>query len=571
MIKKAEKFADIKVETPDIDELKSQIGALQKKLEEAQEPAAAIGAVKEYFALTDEFNSVAGIISIHFTQDTNNEEYRRGQELIDDIAPLFTEAANAFEKAILSSPHIKELIAEFGDLFIRRLELDQQNFDPSIVEDLQEENKLSSQYGAIIAGAKIEFDGQTYNLPQMARFLSSPDRDVRRRAAAARWKFVSDNDEKIGSIFDKLVKVRTKMAKKLGHETFTPVGYGRLGRLGYGPDDVAQYREQILKFITPLSEKHRKLQMERLGIADPHYYDYSVYFLDGNPKPSGDTAQLTDAAEEMYHQMKPEIGEYFTYLKKHGQLDLEARTGKQSGGYEEYIPALKSPFIFSNFNGTDADVQVLTHEFGHALQGFLGSDFIVPSYRSPGYECCEMHSMSMEYIAYPYLGKFFEEKDLKKYRFQHIIDAIFFLPYGVAVDEFQHRIYEKPELTHTERKAVWREIEKKYLPYRQYGADSDFLENGGFFMTQAHIFQSPFYYIDYTIAQVVSLEFLVDSQKDFDSTLDKYLDFCKLGGSLDYHELLLAGRIKDPMKVGVIEKLIPEVLSVIEKYQAEVK
>lgn len=561
------KFSDIKVSVPNYEEYKKEAAEIKDEILNASSAEIAVAAIRKYFALTDTFDTVSTIIFIHFSQNTLDEEYVKAQDEMDEKGPLFTEIFTDLEKAILNSKYLKDIENTFGELYIAQLKNAQDIFSNEIIEELQLENKYVSEYNKLKSGAMIEFQGKEYNLPQMQKFMVSSDREVRRLANKATWDFYENHDKEFGDIYDKLVKVRTKMAQKLGYENFVPLAYKRMQRLDYTAKEISKYRLELKKYLVPLAEKYRLKQMERIGIKDPHFYDYSINFIDGNPVPNGDTETLTNEAERMYHEMNEDIGQRFTYLKEHGHLDLEARKGKQGGGYEAPMADLKAPFIFSNFNKTQGDVEVLTHEFGHALQAMLGASYEVPSYRSPGMECCEMHSMSMEYLTYPYLHYLFDEENLRKYLYQHILDAIFFIPYVATVDEFQHVVYENPNLTPEERKHEWKKIEKEYTPHIHYGEDSEFLENGGFWYKQAHIFENPFYYIDYTIAQVVSLEFLVESHEDYKKALDKYLNYCKLGGTLPYNKLLDKASIANPMHEGVIRDLMVKVEEIIKKYE----
>lgn len=559
-------FKMMKGEIPDIEEFIRKLEDLENRVKKADSKEAVLETLYEYFKISDDISTDYDVISIHFTQDTTNEEYAKAMETMDNNLPKLEDASKKYEKALLDSKHLSYIEEKVGTYFVQMLKESQKQFSKEIMEDLVEESRLASEYSKLTASAQIEYKGEVLNLSQLGKYYGSPDRQERKEASELANEFYAKHDEELGTIYDKLVHVRDKMAKKLGFENYLKLGYLRLGRLDYDENDVRSYREQILKYIVPLANKYHDIQIKRIKIDKPEYYDYSINFLDGNPKPMGTTEEKIKNAQDLYDEMDKEIGNYFRVLVDGNLLDLEARKGKASGGYECYIPNLHAPFIFSNFNGTDGDVQVLTHEFGHALQAFLGSKYI-PAYRSPGMECCEMHSMSMEYLTYPYLNKIFDKENLKKYLFQHIIDAIFFIPYGVAVDEFQELVYKNPDMNYIERKKCWREVEKKYCPHKVYKGTSKFLDDGGYFYRQCHIFESPLYYIDYTIAQVVSLYFLVKSHENYKGAIDQYLFFSSLGGTLPYKKLLKTSGIPNPMEDGVIEKLIPEVEALIAMYQ----
>ena len=557
-------FMEIEIDRPDLEQIKADYAKLCLRLDEAKVPDEAVSAVLESFTLQDQVASELDIIYIRNTIDTTDEKYAELKDYCDEIEPIIQECSSAFDRAVLNSRFLEAIGEKFGKHYIDQLRVADKTFKPEIVPDLQQENRLRTQYTKIVSSAQVEYDGKTYTLAQLGPLMQSQDREVRRQTNELYWDFYAKHEQEIGNIYDQLVHVRHRIATELGYKNFVQLAYDRLGRIGYGPDEVKNYRQEVLTNIVPLSNELFARKIERIGISDPHYYDYNLTFKSGNPVPKGDCDELVAAASAMYAKISPVASEKFEFMRSHGLFDLQSKKGKAPGGYESYIPALKAPFIFSNFNGTSGDIDVLTHEFGHALQAFLGSDYVVPSYRSPGYECCEMHSMSMEFFAYPYISLFVGEEQDEKYRYNHLTSAITFIPYGVSVDEFQHFVYEHPEASPEERKRAWREIEKKYLPHRQY-PENEFLESGGYWMRQTHIFDSPFYYIDYTIAQVVAFEFFIESLANYQKAFDRYLKFDKIGGSLSYKALLKVAGIDDPMETGTIAKITPELKNYLDQ------
>ena len=400
-----------------------------------------------------------------------------------------------------------------------------------------------------MAGAKIEFQGNTYNLSQMRPFTQDLKRETRHQAQLVVSEWFKVNEKEIDRIYDEMVKVRTKIAKELGYANFVQLGYDRLGRSDYNHVDVKSYRDQIFESVVPVVAELQKRKAKRIEIDNPKSYDLALSFLTGNPTPKGDRPHLVNQAKEMYEEMSPETGEFWNYMMKHDLLDLDAKEGKMGGGYCTFIPKYDSPFIFANFNGTSGDVDVLTHEAGHAFQ-IYSSRKNIPAYRWPTMEAAEIHSMSMEFFAWPWIDKFFKE-DTDKYKFTHLAGA----PYGVAVDEFQHGIYENPDMTPDERKEWWRKVEKKYLPYKDYDDDA-FTEKGTFWYRQGHIFGMPFYYIDYTLAQVCAFQYWVKSQKDHSNALEEYKELCKLGGSKSFVALIESAKLDNPFKQGVVKDII---------------
>ena len=433
----------------------------------------------------------------------------------------------------------------------------EKTFDESIIPLLIEENKLVSKYDSLIASAKIKFDGKVLNLPQMAKYMQNPDREIRKAASKAYYKFTSKIEPELADIYDKLVHIRHEMALKLGFKNFVELGYRRLGRLDYDSNDVAIYREQIRKAVTPIAKKLNKIRLERIGVKKPYCYDMALSYPDGNPTPIGGKDVLVDAAKKMYGEMSEDTNVFFNFLVDNELMDLEAKPGKQSGGYMTYFPLYKCPFIFSNFNGTSGDVDVLTHEFGHAFQAYESKDIKISEYQAPTLEACEIHSMSMEFFAYPWMHLFFDNP--ARYKEDHLSSAISFLPYGVSVDEFQHFVYENPNATKEERNAKWLEIEKKYTPYKS-NKGSKFLLNGSRWMLQGHIFASPFYYIDYTFAQVFAFSFHNLDVINHEKAWDRYINLCKLGGRYPFVELVKHAKLSNPFSKGFVKKNIKPLL-----------
>ncbi len=555
----------IVVEKPNKDEIIEAIKSLDERLKNAKTGEEAVSTVREYFTLSDDIRTIFSLVYIHYTINTADPYYKELSELIDNISPEISEYSNQFDKDFYDSPFRKELAEVFGELYFDQVALSNKTFSKEIIPDLVEENKLTREYIDVISSGLIEFRGEKYSLSQMGKFTTSLDRETRKEASTATWNFYADHDEQIGQIYDGMVKVRTRIAHKLGYKNFLYLGYDRMGRLDWTPEDAKEYREKILKYIVPLSSEIFEKQKERLGYPDMHYYDYSIFYKSGNPTPKGTPDELIAQAKKMYSELSPVASKYFDFMVDHHCMDILAKKNKAGGGYMDYLPSLKTSFIFSNFNGTSGDVDVLTHEFGHSLQGFLGAENTdVPSYRSPGYECCEMHSMSMEYLTYPWMKYFFKE-DTDKYLYQHLCDAITFIPYGCIVDAFQAYVYENPDLTHEERKAYFRSLEKTYLPHRQY-EENAFLESGGYFERQAHIFENPLYYLDYTIAQVVALEFFAESEKNHKEAFNKYLAFDRLGGTLPFRTLLKKAGIENPMDGDTLKDVSEDVMKYLSTF-----
>jgi M3 family oligoendopeptidase len=547
------KFQEFKYERPDLEEYKKRSNKLLELLATGKTLAVELETIDSVFKLHDEMSTLFNLVSIRNSVDTTDEFYEKEQDYFNEIMPHLQQLETMFLKKLLDSKYRKELVEKFGTLIFEKGELAQKTFSPEVINELQQENKLSTEYSKLLAGAKIEFQDGIYNLSQMRPFTQDINREVRHQAQLAVSHFFEENEEQIDRIYDDMVKIRAIIAKKLGYKNFVQLGYDRFGRTDYNHVDVKGYRDQIFESVVPLVTELTARKAKRLGISNPKSYDLALSFLSGNPTPKGDSTWQTNHAKDMYEEMSPETGEFINFMIDHNLLELDSKAGKSGGGYCTYLPEYNAPYIFANFTGTSGDVDVLTHEAGHAFQVYSSRSHI-PEYRWPTMEAAEIHSMSMEFLAWPWINKFFEE-DTNKYKFNHLAGALSFLPYGVLVDEFQHGIYENPELTPAERKLLWRKIEKKYLPFKDYD-DDKFLDKGTFWYRQGHIFGAPFYYIDYTLAQVCAFQFWVKSRENHQAAFDQYLALCKLGGSKSFVDLIESAKLNNPFKKGTVEEII---------------
>lgn len=549
------KFDEYKYVRPDIDTVKVHYTSLIEKFNNSESADGQYNVIKEINNLSKDIDTMLNLVAIRHSVNTADEFYDTENEYMDNTSPIFQGLTVEYYKALINSKFKDDLKKKIYPQYFTMAEMEIKSFSSDVISDLQEENKLQSQYDKLISSAKINFDGNTFNLSQMQPYMQSSCRKTRKQAYEKYSNFFEENMDKFDEIFDKMVKTRHNIAVKLGYANFIELAYTRMHRSEYNSQDVQSYRNQVLKYIVPLSVELRKRQAKRLGIDDFKYYDKDLNFTTGNATPKGSKNWMLEKAQKMYSELSPETKEFFDYMIDKNLFDLETKPNKQSGGYCTYIQNYKSPFIFANFNGTSGDVDVLTHEAGHAFQVYQSRDIDFPELIFPTYEACEIHSMSMEFITWPWMDLFFEENELK-HKFSHLSDAMLFIPYGVTVDEFQHRVYENPNMTPAERRSTWRKIEKKYLPCINYD-DNKFYEEGGYWFKQGHIFCNPFYYIDYTLAQVCAFQYWVKfNLSDRKKAWDEYLHLCKIGGSKPFLELLKEGRLQSPFENSTIESVI---------------
>lgn len=552
------KFSDFSYQRPDMTAMQEQFTALLTQFDNATSMQQQNDLMKQINKLRANFDTMWNIALIRYNIDTTNADYEAEQNYFDEQLPVFDGLKSQFYRSLVASKFKKELSELWGSQLFDIAEATIKTFSPEVLEDLKKENKLISSYTKLKASAKVEFNGETLNLAGMEPFMQSEDRAIRKAASAAKWQFYADNATEFDRIFDELVQVRHTIATKLGYANFVELGYNRMLRTDYDAKMVANFRKQVLEDIVPVAKELRQRQAKRLGVEDDFkYYDIKFNFKTGNPTPKGSPDWIVANGKVLYNELSPETDEFFNFMIDNELMDLVNKDGKAPGGFCTFIDNYKSPYIFSNFNGTSHDINVLTHEAGHAFQVYMSRDYEVPEYNWPTYEACEIHSMSMEFFAWPWMESFFKE-DTEKFKFEHLSDSLLFLPYGVSVDEFQHFIYENPKATPAERNKAWRAIEKKYLPWVNYEGN-EFLENGGYWQQQAHIYASPFYYIDYTLAQICAFQFwtkALDNQKE---AFADYIELCKAGGSKPFLELVEYAKLTSPFEDGCIKSVMKPV------------
>ena len=484
------------------------------------------------------------LASIKYSINTKDDFYMAENEYWDEYGPLYQDLDYNLYQTLLKIDYKDQIIGEYGQQFYGLMECNVKSFSKEIIGLLQEENKLTSEYTALLASAKIDFDGRICNLSDMNLYMESLDDKVREEAIRAHTHFFEENEARFDQIFDRLVKIRHQMALKMGYKSFVDLGYYRMQRTDYNRDMVSNLRENVLAKYGKKAQNLYDDQAKRIGRDKIDYFCEKIEFLDGNAEPQGGSEEIFEAGRAMYSSLSEETKEFFEFLLSRGLFDVEARENKAMGGYCTVLPEYRMPFIFANFNGTVDDIDVLTHEAGHAFQMYMSRHINMPELIFPTMDSCEIHSMSMEFFTYPWMDLFFGQ-DVEKYKTYHYGAAIKLLPYGCLVDHFQHEIYENPDMTPEQRKETWSRLEKNYLPYRDYG-DLEILNRGGYWYRQGHIFKDPFYYIDYVLAQICALNFYEKMQEDFDIAWNDYLKICKLGGKYSFFNLVKAGNLPNP-------------------------
>ena len=559
-------FREMPYSRPDMDELSRVYTEVIEKLQNAASYDEARTAFFDLQETEKQADTMMSLCSVRNTIDTTDEYYAGEIKWLREENARLIPLRKQFRQALADSPFRPDFEKEFGAQLLRMVDASLKTTDEKIIADTIRVSEITQQYQKDSAVAVTEFRGEQCNFYGLLKHMESTDREERQEAFHAWAALYEQISPKLDEQYDELVHLRDGMAKKLGFRSYTDLAYLERRRFDYTQEDAAKFRAQIKAFVTPAVAEIREKQRQLLGVDKLHFYDEALIFPEGNADPIGTMEELVAKAQQMYREMSPETGEFFDFMVKYHLFDLQTRPGKRMGGYMTRFPGYKAPFIFSNFNGTSADVDVLTHEAGHAFQGYLAMRSIpIGMLSGSTSEINEIHSMTMEHFAYPWMESFFGE-NCEKYLTAHLIGAISVIPYMACVDEFQHRMYEKPDLSAMERRQVWREIEKAYMPWRDYDGEP-FLEGGGFWMQKQHIFLYPFYYIDYALAQVCAFQYYGRMKENRAEAWEDYLRLCRAGGTKGYFELLEIGNLLNPFKDGTMEKSITHVIKELrERY-----
>lgn len=558
------KFSELEYSRPDFEAEKAAVKEYITKLKQASSPEEMRQIYLSEQKRCEEFATMETIASVRSSIDTTDSFYEEELQWfygkVPELVLLYQEA----DRVILESDFREKFAEGLPETLLADMEINQKLASEEVVDDMAKEAQLVQEYSKVSAGCTTEFRGEQCNFYGLLKYMQDPDRSTRQEAFQAWADLYERTAPELDDIYERMMQLRMGMAEKLGFDSYISYCYASLHRYDYTPADVENFRSQVKEIIVPFCEKLFEEQKKRLGVDTLYYYDEMLYTPEGNAVPQGTPEELVEKARQMYHALSPRAGAFFDFMAEKELFDLETRAGKRPGGYCTYLQKYHAPFIFSNFNGTSADVDVLTHEAGHAFAAYeSGKEGIQGDYIFPNNEVAEIHSMSMELITYPWMESFFGEKS-ELYKKAHLSAAVTCIPYLVCVDDFQHRVYEEKLTDAGARRQVWRELEQEYMPWRNYDGHA-FLEEGGFWMQKQHIFMFPFYYIEYALAQMGAFEFYGKFRKDRESAWKDYYRLCCLGGSLGYFHLLEEAHLGNPFADGTIEIIMTEVKQALEE------
>ena len=549
------KFSQMPYERPDLEAVKAQLNEFNERLAKAESYESAKAVFLERETYEKHVDTMESLVSIRHSIDTRDEFYDEEMKFWNTSGPVLEEYRQEWNKAMLESPFRPQFEEEYGNVMFIKAEMAKKTFAPEIISDLQKENELATTYEKLLASAQIPFEGNMYTLSQMTPFKNDADDDRRLAAWKAEGQWYKDHQKELDDLYDQLVHVRDQIGRKLGYDGYTELGYYRMQRNCYGKEDVERFREAVVKYLVPVADEVCREQAKRIGRAYPlSFADAALKFRSGNPKPCGEPEDILAQGKKFYDELSPETSRFFNTMLDQELLDVLSTPGKEAGAYCSSIADYGVPFIFANFNGTQGDVEVVTHEAGHAFAAWLNRDRVPYSQIWPGMEACEVHSMSMEFFAWPWADGFFGE-DTRKFKYSHLAGALTFIPYGTMVDHFQHIVFEKPDMTPKERHGVWKELLGIYMPWMKLDGEIPFYSEGEGWQRQHHIYSLPFYYIDYCIAQTVALEFWAMIQEDQKNAWEHYMAYTRQGGSRVFTELLEHAGMVSPFDENCLKKV----------------
>ena len=564
------KFSEMPYQRPDLAAYQTELTAHIQRVKDAKTWDALRAEWLGQDQKRRELMTVRNIAHIRNTVDTTDSFYEAEIKYFNTNMPAISLREKRAQAALLESPFLTDFEKEFGSILVETMRSSQRLADERLIPLQVKESELAQQYSKASATAVTEFRGQKCNFYGLLKAMQSTDRDTRREAFLAWAGLYEKIAPELDAVYGEMVKIRTEMAHILGFSTYTEMAYLQRRRFDYTAGDTARFRQKVKEVITPACAKYFEKQRVRIGIDRLYWYDESLEFPEGNADPEGTKDELLAKALEMYKELSPETGEYFQFMMDGEMFDLESKPGKRPGGYCTSLPSLRSPFIFANFNGTAADIGVLTHEAGHGFEGYTAARCLtlIDQCHSTS-EINEIHSMAMEHFTYPWMEKFFGDKT-PKYLYSHLWGALNVLPYMCCVDEFQHRVYDDPSMTPAQWRAVWHELEQEYMPWRSYDGN-EFLSQGGFWMQKQHIFLFPFYYIEYALAQICAFQFYLRMTENRQAAWADYYRLCQAGGSLGYFDLLKLAHLDNPFQGNTVEEAISAVTKALDSLEQKLK
>jgi oligoendopeptidase F len=523
--------------------------------------------VERLTELSDIIQEEMGWRYINMTRFADKKEYtEKFNEYFSNVVAKVKPYSIKLEKKIYDSPVSKNISEEYShmiNIISRKIELFREENIPLEIE----ERKISNKYGSIFGSITVKFRGEEKTLQQLSPYLKSPDRATREEAWKLRFEGILSKKDEFNKIFDELKELRIKQAKNAGFDNYRDYMHEVKGRTEYTVEDVIKFHESVEKKVMPFFKERMEKRAEKLGLDVLKPWDRYVD-VDGKVlKPFETIDEFVDKAIKVLGKVKPLFGKRLELMKNTCLLDLENRKGKAPGGYNYTLPETGAPFIFMNATGQSGDVRTLLHESGHAMHTFETVNIPNLYYRPSRSEINELASMSMELLTLHYWNEYYPDNDdFRKAMIEELESAVLFLPWCMTVDAFQHWIYTNPDHSPEERADYFGSLMDRF----NHGVDWTSLDEQKRYrwLFQLHIFQVPFYYIEYGIAQLGALSIYKNYLENQEKTVEDYINFLKTGYKVPIDKVYEKAGIKldfSESYVGEIVDFVKDRLSELEK------
>ena len=522
------------------------------------------GLIADASSLAEHISETGALLYIGMTCDTENDEKRDSfLDFVENVRPKLSEFSDSLNRRIVEHPSVDDMSPRY-DLMIKGMRNDIEIFRKENIPLGVEQTKLVTEAQAINGAMTVNFDGEERTIPQMGGYMESNERAVREEA----WKSVTErrvvDSERLSEIFDELISIRHKMAKNAGFQSYTDYMFRAMHRFDYSKEDCIEFHDSIEKVCMPLLHQINSTRVSSLGLDSLRPWDVNEKTgvgpdIEGKPplRPFGDVDEMVSKLSVMFHEMSDVLGSMFDKLVEMDTLDLDTRKGKAPGGYQYYLEKSRVPFIFMNAAGLQGDLETMIHEAGHAFHSLYCGHLELIDERNYPIEFAEVASMSMELLTQPGWDIFYEGGDANRARRAHLEGVIFLLPWIATIDSFQHWVYSNPEHTREERESAWIEIRERF------GSEMNWDDIDGFrgvsWQVQGHLYGAPFYYIEYGIAQLGSLQLWQTHRKDRGEALDDYANAMSLGNTKTLPELFSAANLRLGFSEEHLEPLIGEI------------
>lgn len=510
-------------------------------------------------------NEDACLRQIKSSCDTENKELEEAYNFYcTDIQPQMQPYVNEINKKFLNSPFLGSLDKNLYGTLIRNTRKNIELFNEKNIAVQSEISVLQQEFGRITGRLTVNIDGEELTLQQAGKFLLSSDREKRKEAYFKINECRLSVKNELNILFNKLLQLRNEEAKNAGFENYVSYRYKELGRFDYSENESYKFHDAIKQYVVPLLSKIYVRMKEKLGIDKLRPWDLDADT--GEPlRPFGEAAELLEKTICCVNNLDTFFGDCLTRMQQDNKLDLASRKGKAPGGFNCPLPESGVPFIFMNATGQPDDVTTLIHEAGHAVHSFLAHHLKLTSFKEYPMEIAEVASMSMELMTMDYWNTFYKnESDLKKAKTKHLEEIILLLPWIAAVDKFQHWIYLNSGHTDEQRDEAWLSILKEFSSEEiDYTGLEEYRKNQ--WRKQLHIFEVPFYYIEYGIAQLGAIGIWKQYKENPESALSNYCNALKLGGTKTLPELYKTAGLEFDFSPQKVKTLIEFVSSELDK------